>query len=408
MINKSTPLAKSIKSNNNKSTISIALPTLIAIYSLAIITSLPGLAISPIMDDLKTVFPHVSNFKLQMLESLPSLVIIPFILVSGKLSLYFQVRKLVILGVAIFAISSVVYLLPIGINLMLANSILLGIGAGMIIPFTTGLIAHYYTGSKRTEQLGIVSAISNLSLVVATAVAGYLADIQWHLSFAVYCISIISLIFTFRMAKLNSTKKEETEIREMSKKSYSLNYIKKSWPISLMIFYFVITIVVLSVPMNLSLLLADYKIGSDSLSGILISVFFLSVTLPGFFINKLISDTQDKNNLIWIGIMILGAVLIMFHSLWSISIGVVLMGLGYGVMQPLIYDRTSEQASSSGATFHLSLVMAMNYLAIIVYPFIQKLIQEIVDNAVIMPLFISFVLGIGCWIYYFAKVRRDR
>ena len=274
----------------------------------------------------------------------------------------------------------------------------------MIIPFTTGLIAHYFSGSKRTQQLGIISGISNLSLVLATAIAGYLANIEWHLSFLVYSISIVSLILTSRMAKTNRTKEEGSNTLTDSNKIFSLNTIKTDWPISLMIFYFVITIIVLSIPMNLSLFMAHYKIGSNIYSGILLSLFFLSVMLPGFFINKLISGIKDKNNLIWIGIIILGTICVMIHSMWSIVVGVILIGLGYGVIQPLIYDRTSENASISRVTFHLSLVMAMNYLAIILYPFIQNVMQKITSNDVMVPMYMSLILGISYWIYYLWKV----
>ncbi len=228
---------------------------------------------------------------------------------------------------------------------MLFNSALLGVGAGMIVPFTTGLVAHYFTGTRRTQQLGIVSAISNLSLVLATAVVGYLANIDWHLSFLVYGISIISLILASRMQKTKKTEDEKAEVIATPHSNNSLSYIRRDWPISLMIFYFVTTVVVLSVPMNLSLFMEHYKIGTDTTSGTLISIFFLSITLPGFFINKLVGNIKDRNNLIWIGIILLGIVAVIYHSIWSIAIGVVLMGLGYGVIQPLIYDRTSEGSS---------------------------------------------------------------
>ena len=64
----------------------IPLMTLIAIYSVSVVTSLPGLAIAPILGKLQTIFPNVSDVDLQQLESLPSFMIIPFILLSGKLS----------------------------------------------------------------------------------------------------------------------------------------------------------------------------------------------------------------------------------------------------------------------------------------------------------------------------------
>lgn len=388
----------------------ITFTTLVAIYSLAIVTSLPGLAVSPILAELQKVFPKASEFKLQMLESLPSLVIIPFILLSGKLSIYLSIRKLIIGGLVVFSISSIIYLMPIDIDLMLFNSALLGVGAGMIIPFSTGLIAHYFTGARRTQQLGIVSAISNLSLVLATALAGYLAGVEWRLSFLVYCVSIVSLVLASRMAKTKKTKqeKESADVKnpEIVYKNYFWGKVKTDWPIPLMIFYFVITIIVLVIPMNLSLFMEHYKIGSSASSGTLISLFFLSVTLPGFFINKLVGNVKEKNNLIWIGFIILGVVCVMFHSMWSIVVGVVLMGLGYGVMQPLIYDRTSESATVSRVTFHLSLVMAMNYFAIILYPFIQDFIQHIANKSVMIPMFISLALGFSYWVYYFGKVSR--
>ena len=388
----------------------ITLPTLIAIYSLAMITALPGLAVSPILADLHHVFPDVSDFELQMLESLPSLVIIPFILLSGKLSLYISVRKLILCGLVIFSISSIIYLLPINMGLMLLNSALLGVGAGMIIPFTTGLVAHYFKDDRRTQQLGIVSGISNLSLVIATAVAGYLANLDWHLPFLVYSTSIISLFLTYRMAKTKTpaVTHENIEQKTQINSDSSWRHIVKDWPISLMIFYFVVTVVVLSIPMDLSLFMKHYNIGSDDLSGTIIAIFFLSVTLPGFFINKLVGKVKDTNNLIWIGIIVIGTIFVMLHSIWSIIIGVILMGLGYGVIQPLIYDRTSDRATISRVTFHLSLVMSMNYFALILYPFIQKLTQIIVNDKVITPLIMSAVLGVGYWFYYLSKILKKR
>ena len=398
----------STKGLSTRSGVSISLPTLIAIYSLAIVISLPGLAVSPILEDIQKAFPRVSDFELQMLESLPSLVIIPFILLSGRLSLHISIRKLVIIGLGIFSISAIIYLLPIGIGLMLANSALIGVGAGMIIPFTTGLIAHYFTGSVRTQQLGIVSAISNLSLVIATVVAGILANINWRLSFLVYVVSILSLILAFRLAKVSRTNKEKIEASEESRHSYSFSSIRKDWPISLMLFYFVMTILVLPVPMNLSLFMSHYEIGSNTASGVLISIFFLSITLPGFFINRIISNAKDVNNLIWIGFTLVGLSLLMLHSLWSISIGVVMIGLGYGVIQPLIYDRTAEGVGVSKVSFNLALVMSMNYLAIVFYPLLTKFSNYFVSSDVRTPIVISLFLGAGYWFYYLLKIRSGK
>ena len=59
---------------------------LLAIWSVSAVTSLPGLAISPILGDLTKIFPKATELEIQLLSSLPSLLIIPFVLLSGKLS----------------------------------------------------------------------------------------------------------------------------------------------------------------------------------------------------------------------------------------------------------------------------------------------------------------------------------
>ena len=63
----------------------IPLITLIGIWSVSALTSLPGLAVSPILGELSTIFPHATELDIQMLTSLPSLLIIPFVLLAGKL-----------------------------------------------------------------------------------------------------------------------------------------------------------------------------------------------------------------------------------------------------------------------------------------------------------------------------------
>ena len=49
----------------------ISLIILIGIWSISALTSLPGLAVSPILGDLKTIFPDSSDLDIQMLTSLP-------------------------------------------------------------------------------------------------------------------------------------------------------------------------------------------------------------------------------------------------------------------------------------------------------------------------------------------------
>lgn len=362
---------------------------LIAIYSISMVTSLPGLAISPILGELESVFKGASELQLQMLESLPSFVIVPFILLAGRLSIHLNKKRLLTIGLAIFFVSSIVCLFANTIGLLLFISAVLGIGAGMVIPFSTGLIADYFSGEQRTRQLGYVSSITNITLVLATLLAGFLAGINWHLPFLVYCFSGISLFFVFFLAKKSPAPKVIKNIPVNTPQKFN-------YPIEQMIFYYLITFLVLIIPFNLSIHMQNLHIGSSGTSGSLISIFFLSITLPGIFINKILSWFKQYTNFVSLLCITIGLILfVITNAVAGLTLGVILVGLGYGTMQPLIYDTTAASVSPVHATFALALVMAMNYVAIITYPFVMEGLQELFSatSSSYFPFIFNMIIG---------------
>ena len=146
----------------------IPLITLIAIWSISALTSLPGLAVSPILGDLTKIFPKATDLDIQMLTSLPSLLIIPFILLGGKLTEKVDYVRVLKVGLWLFAASGVLYLISNRMWQLIVVSALLGIGSGLIIPLSTGLVSRYFVGTYRVKQFGLSSAITNFTLVIAT------------------------------------------------------------------------------------------------------------------------------------------------------------------------------------------------------------------------------------------------
>lgn len=343
---------------------SISLTVLLAIWSVSAIASLPGLAISPILGDLNKVFPKVTDLEIQMLTSLPSLLIIPFVLLSGKLSEGRDKLTILAVGLSIFFLSGVACLFLRSIVGLIVVSCILGIGAGMVIPLSTGLVVAYFTGDYRVRQLGYSSAINNLTLVLATILTGYLANVDWHLPFLVYTLPGISLVLSFFLKRRRSDPEPAQSIQ--------LRYqrIDTGKLVGLMCFYFFITYAVLAIVYYASFLIDDYRIHS-SFSGVLISLFFLAIMLPGLFIDRMIRWLKSNVNLVSLLLVSLGLLCLgCFRSEAMLVVGALLAGFGYGVMQPVLYDKASTIAPPRSATFALSCVMAMNYLAVMVCPFL--------------------------------------
>ena len=337
----------------------IPLITLIGIWSVSALTSLPGLAVSPILGELSTIFPHATELDIQMLTSLPSLLIIPFVLLAGKLAEKRDFIRLLRVGLWLFAASGVLYLFSSRMWQLMAVSALLGIGAGLIIPLSTGLISRYFTGEYRVRQFGYSSAITNMTLVVATAVTGYLAEVHWRLPFAVYLLPLISLVLSAYLKKdaASVTIKQAAAIIPpiQSTPVISGKYgIHIRHLVQLMLFYGLVTYVVLAVTFNLPFLMEAHHFSSGN-SGLMISLFFLAIMAPGFMLDSLVKLLGNKTKLYSLLAIAIGLLLIWISPTeWLIVPGCILVGLGYGIIQPLIYDKTVDTAIPQKTTLALA------------------------------------------------------
>lgn len=363
----------------------IPLITLIGIWSISALNALPGLAVSPILGKLSTIFPKSTELDIQMLTSLPSLLIIPFILLSGKLTEKVNNIKLLQAGLAIFTLSGLLYLLSGQMWQLIAVSALLGVGSGLIVPLSTGLISRFFIGKYRTKQFGLSSSITNITLVLATTLTGYLAEVNWHLPFIVYLFPIISIILSVYLKRSieahpvpeggnpapTSVKAKPAALPD------GKNGINVKHLIGLMAFYGLATYLVIIISFNLPFLMKEYHFSSGN-SGIMISLFFLAIMAPGFILDKIVATFKEKTKFVSLVSIAIGMLLIVVApSEWAIAPGCIFAGLGYGVIQPVIYDNTTHVAIPKKVTFALAFVMAMNYLAILLCPFIINAAQSI-------------------------------
>ncbi len=370
--------------NTGKGT--LPLVVVVAIWSVSAIVSLPGLAISPILDDLDTIFPEASRLEVEMLESLPSLLIIPFMLLAGRWSVRRSKVRMLTIGASMFLLSGMGCLLSRKLWELIVLGGLMGVGAGLLIPLSTGLIVDYFTGDRRVRQLGISSAINNLTLVVATTLVGYLADVEWYYAFAVYLLPAITLLL---IPALSHSRPEPEPQDGAQNRQKELN---RKIIGGLMLFYLFITAASLVVTFNTSYLASEAHIDTTE-SGVIISLFFLAIMAPGFVLNTITAIFGRWVNVVSLVVMGLGLLVMSWShpSALTLICGALLTGLGYGVMQPIIYDKAATNAPPQLATLALSIVMAVNYFAILIAPFAIDALDRLFDTS--SPSFAFMVAG---------------
>lgn len=420
----------------------ISLMTLIAIWSISLTVNLPGLAVTPMLGSLDKIFPDATQLEVQLLTVLPNLFIIPFVLLSGKLSMSNSKVGIVVVALLIYLAGGVMYMFAQSMVELIVISCVLGIGCGLLIPLAAGLLADTFVGKYRMRQLGIKSAISNIALVVATFAVGWLSHGNWHMPFLVYLIPAIPLVLSWFLRGIPSddsaaapdpmvkaTAETASKASEagtparaihtsapasQGNKTYRGFMLGRTW--SLIAVYFFVCYATVIVSYYLPFLMEDDGFPNNAV-GTVTAVFFLAVFLFGLILPSVVKVCRQTTLIVSSVVMGVGIILMVAsRDFWLMCVSAVLVGGGYGVFQPLIYDKATQIVDTpSKVTLALAFVLAANYISISVTPFIVDFFRNIFDphrldnafpfelNAVMLAIFTvivvifrkSFVFGIN-------------
>ncbi len=391
----------------------ISMMVVIAIWSLSLAVDLPGLAVTPIEGSLRSIFTDATDFKIQLLTVLPNLVIIPFVLLSGKLSESRHKVAVIALGTILYLVAGVWSIFCNSLTGLIWLSCLLGAGCGLILPFSTGLIADVFTGKYRMKQMGIISAIGNIALVLATFAVGYLVagnlHETWHRAFFVYLIPLLSLVLIPFLNKIpksdyqdapaatdssdaassNATDKAATDktattaaaIPAVDADGFSTKgqtvkggfYVGRTIWLLLAYFFFVF---VTCIP---SYYLPNISWISTEDASTMTSVFYFAMFVIGLALTPVMKLFRKTTFIVATAMILLSFVLFVFTKSVGVFIAAAaLCGLGNGIAQPIFYTKATEVVTNdSKSTLSLAYLQVANYVAISMVPVIIGAGQKI-------------------------------
>ncbi len=395
----------------------INLMVVMAIWALSLAVDLPGLAITPVLAELKTIFPDATELEVQLLTVLPNVFIIPFVLWSGKLSLSKHKVAIVVLSLIIYLIAAILYLFAKSMIELIIFSCLLGVGCGLLIPFSTGLIADVFTGKYRMTQMGIISAIGNLTVVIATFIVGYLVMKNWHFPFLVYLVPIIPLCLAPWLKKIP---KADLENEQPTQHTQDTPQAPALWPakpgekivggfylgrtlwLYAAYFFFVYATTVPSLYVSFLLGAADSAAASW-----VTSAFYIAMVVVGFILNPILRAFKRGSFVVAFICLLIGFGLFCITKApaWLIT-GYCIMGIGNGMAQPIFYDKATECITSdSKSTLSLAFLLAANYAAISLAPEIISLFQWIFHtHSVVFPFIFNFFLTAGVFVIQLCRI----
>ncbi len=147
-----------------------------SILSLSLLTVMAGAAVAPALNLIQEHFRDTDPIYVQMIISMPAVFIaLTNLFLFKPLSKRLRARTMLLIGLGFYVVFGCLAGAFSDIRLILICRGLVGIGVGILMPLSTGLISFYFTKDKQAELMGYASAMNMLGGVVATLIAGGLA-----------------------------------------------------------------------------------------------------------------------------------------------------------------------------------------------------------------------------------------
>lgn len=366
----------------------------IAILSLSLLTIMASGAVAPALGEVSQYFADAPALLIQSIVSIPPLCIVLTTLFFGKLSARFTIRDLTCLGLFIYIIGGCGAALAPNIYFLLLSRAVLGIGVGIIMPLSTGLISYFFTREQQVALMGRSTAMNNLGGIVALSCSGLLAAISWRYAFSVYGFAIIPLVLCFMYLPNEHLAKREAG------SSTSVWHV-----VPLYLSIFLGMLILYSFVTNFALISRREDLfDASSIGGIM-----ALQTAMAFFGGMYFKQLQQRLGLFMCTVAGL-LIAVAFAGLATLQspllmVGAVaIFGAGWGMLVPLIFVKVSSMVDKKQIAFVMSRMSAFLYAGQFASSIIIAQSQSMLGNTDIRYPFyfavvVSIILTIGLSIF---------
>ncbi|HCX64398.1 MAG TPA: hypothetical protein DHN33_04215 [Eubacteriaceae bacterium] len=352
----------------------------ISILAVSIITVMAGAAISPALGEIQAGFPDASETLVKLINTFHALWVIPFTFVSSWLTTKYPKKNILLSGLVLYVLGGFGGAFAPNIYFLLATRALLGISVGLLMPISTSIVSDFYDGEEKIDMMGKVSASNQIGGILSMSAAGLLAATNWRYAFSVYLIAIFIFIIVARFLP-----KLPVETKSNEKTAGEKTFNIKIWGLALAMF--TVFVFMYSIPTNMALYLTEHNIADTEAFGFIIPLstvggFFGGILLRSF--KHLLKDYLVPIQVLFMGI---GFSLIAFTRMaTTVSIGILIMGLGVGTLIPTIYNAVSNVSDQKNMMRSMAIVQTFLYLGQFMSPILLDNIARLfgeVSNALI-------------------------
>lgn len=364
-----------------------------SILSLSLLTVMAGAAVAPALSVIQAHFADSNQLFVQMIISVPALFIVITNFIFPKLCQKFSAKTLVLAGLLLYTAGGCAAGLFDNIFLVLVMRALVGIGVGIIMPLSTGLLSYYFSPEQQAGLMGYSSAMNQMGGVIATLLSGLLADLNWRASFLVYLMGLISIVLCLAFLpndKITQTAEADTKMQKPAKTSgvFRANFVYILAMFLLMSAFFIY-------PANFAMeTVADGIIDQKYIAIIMAGMDLVAFCGGLLFVQA--RRTLGANTKFLAPVLFLaGYLLLAFWGGWAGTLlGSICVGFANGVGIPYIMSEASMKAGKTAATTVMPLISAALYLAQFLSPVLMSGVNAVFgENTAHLPYYFAIVLA---------------
>ncbi|GEO65180.1 MFS transporter [Companilactobacillus nantensis] len=312
---------------------------------------------------------------IETISTIPNLGIIAGIFISSILTNLMGQKKTVMLGLSIALVFGITPVFVANYYIVLISRLLLGFGIGLFNSLAISMISDFYEGDELSTMMGFQNAVNSLGSSVLSFLVGYLITFGWHATFWIYAISLPILII-FGMVIPNV----KTEVKETTKASKHQSINVPIMIISILTFFIYVFFMVVTV--KLADLLTYKNIGTASQAATILGGFTMVSMLVGLvygLIHKFL-----KNSTLPLGFLVMTIgflILANANTLTWVTLGVIIIGLGFAVVIPYIYTMINTVAPAGSKNLASSIMLIFTNIGVFLSPTLINYLSGFLGNS---------------------------
>lgn len=370
----------------------------VSILSLSLLTVMAGAAMAPALGVISEYFSDEKTLFVQMIISMPAVFIFLTSFVFPKLAAKFRARTLLMIGLAFYTIGGCVAGVFNSIWIVLLMRALVGVGVGIIMPLSTGLLAFYFSPQEQEGLMGWSSAMNNMGGVIATLISGALATVSWRISFFVYLMGLISIVLCAAFMPNDKIQSDEADERRGSAEPEHVipstgQVFRSNYVYIIAMFLEMSTFFIY--PANFAMVTVRAGVIPENLTAIIMAIMDLVAFFGGMLFVKVKAAAGGSTKFVAPILFVVGYTLLGVIGGWfGVLAGSVCVGFANGEGIPLIISEASKKMGRLAATTVMPLISAALYIAQFASPFIMSGVAAIAGDAVNLPYYWGAALGV--------------